>query len=433
MLPNGEELKLHVENGQSGGNKREVLGQELTSQGHRSKPDQPAEQEDSGKFCTGRYHPVKLGDVFNRRYQVIGNLGSGSFSTVWTCWDVREKRFVATKLVRSGEGFTEAAQDEIQFLRCVRGRRSSDVEKERVIQLLDNFSLVGGNDLHILSICFLYLTLFPDMCLVFELLGDNLHQWILRSKRQGLPIACVKKIIQQVLQGLNYLHTKCRIIHTDIKPENILLCIDQQHLHQLAVAQQRDGHSPLGASDLVRAHAPGLNLLEAKSAEKIQVKIGDLGNGCWTYKHITDLIQTRQYRAVEAILGAGYGPPADVWSTACMAFELATGEYLFDPRAGKTFSREEDHIAHIIELLGGIPVPFALSGKFSKDFFNVKGELRHIVTLRPWGLDHVLLEKYAFPLTEAAVFSDFLHQMLQFIPQRRATAAECLQHLWLDV
>ncbi|XP_042195627.1 SRSF protein kinase 3 [Callorhinchus milii] len=424
MLPNGEELKLHVENGQSGGNKREVLGQELTSQGHRSKPDQPAEQEDSGKFCTGRYHPVKLGDVFNRRYQVIGNLGSGSFSTVWTCWDVREKRFVATKLVRSGEGFTEAAQDEIQFLRCVRGRRSSDVEKERVIQLLDNFSLVGGNDLHILSIY---------MCLVFELLGDNLHQWILRSKRQGLPIACVKKIIQQVLQGLNYLHTKCRIIHTDIKPENILLCIDQQHLHQLAVAQQRDGHSPLGASDLVRAHAPGLNLLEAKSAEKIQVKIGDLGNGCWTYKHITDLIQTRQYRAVEAILGAGYGPPADVWSTACMAFELATGEYLFDPRAGKTFSREEDHIAHIIELLGGIPVPFALSGKFSKDFFNVKGELRHIVTLRPWGLDHVLLEKYAFPLTEAAVFSDFLHQMLQFIPQRRATAAECLQHLWLDV
>lgn len=33
-------------------------------------------------------------------------------------------------------------------------------------------------------------------------------------------------IILQVLQGLNYLHTKCHIIHTDIKPENILLIID---------------------------------------------------------------------------------------------------------------------------------------------------------------------------------------------------------------
>ena len=28
----------------------------------------------------------------------------------------------------------------------------------------------------------------------------------------------------QVLHGLDYLHTKCKIIHTDIKPENILLC-----------------------------------------------------------------------------------------------------------------------------------------------------------------------------------------------------------------
>lgn len=30
----------------------------------------------------------------------------------------------------------------------------------------------------------------------------------------------------QVLQGLEYLHTKCHIIHTDIKPENILLVMD---------------------------------------------------------------------------------------------------------------------------------------------------------------------------------------------------------------
>ena len=34
--------------------------------------------------------------------------------------------------------------------------------------------------------------------------------------------------------------------------------------------------------------------------------------------HFTEEIQTRQYRSLEVLLGAGYGPPADIWSTACM-------------------------------------------------------------------------------------------------------------------
>jgi len=38
-----------------------------------------------------------------------------------------------------------------------------------------------------------------------------------------------------VLQGLDYLHTKCHIIHTDIKPENILICVDEATVKKMAV------------------------------------------------------------------------------------------------------------------------------------------------------------------------------------------------------
>ena len=38
----------------------------------------------------------------------------------------------------------------------------------------------------------------------------------------------------QVLLGLDYLHSQCGIIHTDIKPENILLCVSEAYVKKLA-------------------------------------------------------------------------------------------------------------------------------------------------------------------------------------------------------
>lgn len=163
----------------------------------------------------------------------------------------------------------------------------------------------------------------------------------------------------------------------------------------------------------------------------IDVKIADLGNACWVDKHFTEDIQTRQYRSLEVILGSGYDASADIWSTACMAFELATGDYLFEPHEGDNYSRDEDHVAHIIELLGPIPNHIIARGAHASHIFNRKGELRNITDLKPWGLVDVLAEKYEWTREDAESFSDFLIPMLHFDPHKRATAAECLQHPWL--
>lgn len=39
--------------------------------------------------------------------------------------------------------------------------------------------------------------------------------------------------LPQVLAGLHFLHRRCRIIHADIKPENVLLCIRDKGLQRL--------------------------------------------------------------------------------------------------------------------------------------------------------------------------------------------------------
>uniref|UniRef100_A0A8B9LPK3 non-specific serine/threonine protein kinase n=1 Tax=Astyanax mexicanus TaxID=7994 RepID=A0A8B9LPK3_ASTMX len=434
------------------------------------------EQEDPNDYCKGGYHHVKIGDLFNGRYHVIRKLGWGHFSTVWLAWDIQGKRFVAMKVVKSAEHYTETALDEIKLLRAVRNSDPNDPSREKVVQLLDDFKISGVNGTHV--------------CMVFEVLGHHLLKWIIKSNYQGLPSPCVKSIIRQVLQGLDYLHTKCKIIHTDIKPENILMNVNDSYIRRLAAEAtewQRSGAAPPSGSageslsgrmtakmsknkkkrmkkkqkrqaellekrilDIeglekgnegvedeededaetpdstpsvpnshtlqeIAAEPPPpiqhscwqcllagidskvipissvfsctcflaaklaagnllINPLEPLNADQIQVKIADLGNACWVHKHFTDDIQTRQYRSLEVLIGAGYSTPADIWSTACMAFELATGDYLFEPHSGEDYSRDEDHIALIIELLGKVPRKLITNGKYSKEFFTKKGK-----------------------------------------------------------
>jgi len=166
--------------------------------------------------------------------------------------------------------------------------------------------------------------------------------------------------------------------------------------------------------------------------DSVQVKIVDLGNACWVNRHFTSDIQTRQYRSPEIILGHPYDTSVDIWSAACIIFELVTGDYLFYPRSGKKYKRDEDHMALIIELIGDPPKSFALGGKYSREVFNRYGELRHIRELDLWGLKDVLREKYDIEEEEAALLSDFLAPMLDWIPKRRVTAKDALAHPWLS-
>ena len=164
-------------------------------------------------------------------------------------------------------------------------------------------------------------------------------------------------------------------------------------------------------------------------------KIADLGNACWTHKHFTDDITTRQYRAPESIMGQAYGTGVDIWSHACLIFELLTGDYLFDPRedTNHRYSRDEDHLALISELCGKFPLALTQFGKNCRQFFDNDGDLLNIKKLDYWPLVEVLKEKYKMPNKDAKLCADFLNRMLQVDPRKRASAKEMLKHPWLNI
>ncbi|KAJ7557241.1 hypothetical protein O6H91_05G118300 [Diphasiastrum complanatum] len=407
------------------------------------------------------------------------------------------QRFVALKVQKSAQHYTQAAVDEIKILKEVAEGDPDD--SKGVVKLLDQFKHSGPNGQH--------------MCMVFEFLGDNLLSLIKQYDYRGMPLHMVQQLASNILVGLDYLHRQLSIIHTDLKPENVLLIspldpskdprktgicpfigngkekagnlvnsvgqrggqvvtsglsknqkkklkrkakkaiaksivstTEGEHLtiSESATALDTTDHMKLeetdDTQDAKKAESPlGKEVRKSRSFQvrdlsgiDLRCKIVDLGNACWTYKQFTGDIQTRQYRCPEVLLGSKYSTFADMWSFACIVFELATGDVLFDPRSGDDFDRDEDHLALMMELAGRMPRRVALGGRYSRDYFNRHGDLRHIRRLRYWPLNRVLVEKYDFTEQDAEVLASFLCPLLDFIPEKRPTAAQCLVHPWLS-
>ncbi|CAI4691380.1 AEG_G0042960.mRNA.1.CDS.1 [Saccharomyces cerevisiae] len=574
-------------------------------------------EESLKDYRPGGYHPAFKGEPYkDARYILVRKLGWGHFSTVWLAKDMVNNTHVAMKIVRSDKVYTEAAEDEIKLLQRVNdadNTKEDSMGANHILKLLDHFNHKGPNGVHVV--------------MVFEVLGENLLALIKKYEHRGIPLIYVKQISKQLLLGLDYMHRRCGIIHTDIKPENVLMEIgDVEGIVQMVEAldkQKREAKrlqrhvlrssditandssdekwaecqtsmpcgsnsnsksrsiekdlskrcfrrprrhtiitgsqplpSPISSSNFfeMRAHFCGsshnsfssvsgnrnipssinnnsinngigiknsnnsfLNsvphsvtrmfinedsndnnnndnsknknnnnnnsnnnnnedimntpLHEEQLADSlstfdisnisqssdtngpyisntmdsnsnvstdinspenlIQIKIADLGNACWYDEHYTNSIQTREYRSPEVLLGAPWGCGADIWSTACLIFELITGDFLFEPDEGHSYTKDDDHIAQIIELLGELPSYLLRNGKYTRTFFNSRGLLRNISKLKFWPLKDVLTEKYKFSKDEAKEISDFLSPMLQLDPRKRADAGGLVNHPWL--
>uniref|UniRef100_A0A1J3HD97 non-specific serine/threonine protein kinase n=2 Tax=Noccaea caerulescens TaxID=107243 RepID=A0A1J3HD97_NOCCA len=412
-----------------------------------------SDEDDEGfdAYRKGGYHAVRIGDQFSGgRYIAQRKLGWGQFSTVWLAYDTRTSSYVALKIQKSAQQFAQAALHEIELLQAAAD--GDPANTKCVVRLIDDFKHAGPNGQH--------------FCMVLEFLGDSLLRLIRYNHYKGMELNKVREICKCILTGLDYLHRELRMIHSDLKPENILLCssIDP------AKDPVRSGVTPILEKPEGNQNGTAtLNLIEkklkrrakravAKISERrvsmvgamgeeeassksersldgidMRCKVVDFGNACWADKQFAEEIQTRQYRAPEVILKSGYSFSVDMWSFGCTAFELVTGDMLFAPKEGNGYGEDEDHLALMMELLGKMPRKIAIGGARSKDYFDRHGDLKRIRRLKYWPLDRLLIDKYKIPEAEAKELAEFLSPILEFAPEKRPTAQQCLEHPWMNV
>ncbi|XP_018343703.1 PREDICTED: homeodomain-interacting protein kinase 2 isoform X6 [Trachymyrmex septentrionalis] len=256
----------------------------------------------------GDYHLVQHEVLYSmtHQYEVLEFLGRGTFGQVVKCWKKGTSDIVAIKILKNHPSYARQGQIEVSIL--------SRLSQENA----DEFNFVRAYE------CFQHKS---HTCLVFEMLEQNLYDFLKQNKFSPLPLKYIRPILQQVLTALLKLK-QLGLIHADLKPENIMLV------------------------DPMR--------------QPYRVKVIDFGSASHVSKAVCNTyLQSRYYRAPEIILGLPYCEAIDMWSLGCVVAELFLGWPLYPG------SSEYDQIRYISQTQG-LPTEHMLNNasKTTKFFYR---------------------------------------------------------------
>lgn len=399
---------------------------------------------------------IWTGDFLNNKYYVCTKIGKGKFSTIWLSYDIHKKNHVVIK-IHNQDAVTEGNQ-EIKVLQ--------EVSKSKyIMRMLDNF---------IIDKTF--------VCIVMDMMYASSYDF-LKMYNNGIPYELTKKIIKTCLHGMKELNDK-KYIHSDIKPENILISGENPIYHNdikimksgkiekiiesckkkyktrfddkvkekiISLFNMDDFDLDEKQNDIKKDENKKTYpryLLESSDEEKFEedflkdepkinfdkfkCKLSDLGN-CFENDQIHFKIQTRHYRAPEVILNYKINEKIDVWSIGCMVYEYLCDKVLYMPNKNDYFSRDRHHLYEIQKHFGMIPKEI-IDKSIKKDTFYrsnylIKGidKFKHesFIDLLENDIGHKI------PKNEYDICIDFILKCLTLDIDKRMSVSECLSHKFL--
>lgn len=332
-------------------------------------------------------------DADPERYLITKVVGRGVFSSVFSAHDQVTQEDVALKLIRNTPEYSAVADNEIKILGMLnRADPTDDFNIQRV-----RYNHSNGT-----KYWFTYKGAF--VCIVTELLSDSLYNLLEKTSFYGVSLHLIRNFARQVLVTLTLLRSPdISVVHCDLKPENILI----------------------------------------SNPKKLSIKVIDFGSSVCDGGTFYKYAQSRFYRAPEVILRLPYKYPVDMWSLACILFELYMGVPLFQGR------NEGEQLAEFASYLGLPPeemiIKSPVAGRYfvpssdcrTVNYFEFVPELqdrfipRRLTDTLGFNTDNpdnqrMLRSKHS--KADYLAFIDLLEKMLVYDPEKRITPQQALKH-----
>lgn len=366
---------------------------------HRNKRRESAQSSSQNHDDTVGHFWGGPGAIVADTYRVERELGVGTFGRVVECLDLTKSRGDDRNRNQQRQHQQTRGDDNLVAIKMVRNVKryyeSALIEADIVSDVNRRGGLRGRGTSHF-AIMYDAFNFQGHYCLVFESLGPSLYDILKRNKYQPFPINYVRDFSRQLLEAIEFLHS-FRLIHTDLKPENILVT----KCREISYGNQRLPESTI-------------------------IKVIDFGGASYDDEKKSSVVNTRQYRAPEVILGCGWSMPSDLWSAGCILAELYQGDLLFATHDNL------EHLALIERIISPFPRRMLQKAdQVNSQAFNSNGQHRMERVLSRDNVTHV---RESSPLESVvrdkkdAWFLNLLRKLIVIDPIHRTSARDALRN-----